>query len=297
MKRLGTGVFFVVLFLVAMSLTAYGKTTNYGNLTLSPGYLATNFADVWDLTKGDLSLSYTIDMSHITQTAAWETSYTEVGLRQVGAANFNPGPFNVYQGGAGGWLTSLVGDLTPSPGHQSLMDKHNLSASGGRGDADYDMAAGHIYRGPSGGTTNYGIWFDRDSVDQWQADYWGSVDGGTYNTGGVYNVVITYHALSDTLGDMFVTINGIPTGFFTDGVWKNAEPDFYPAGLSFTGDMSQMQVFAGLWSPATAGGDVFLSDITATGTPVPLPGAVWLFGSGLAGLGFFRRRLASLAKS
>ena len=114
--------------LIPAALASVGPspvTVNYGPLTFS-GYQAGHEADVWDLNACDATLSYTVDLSGVTQTAPWATSYTEVGLREFGAGDFNPGPFNAYQGGKGGWMTSLVGDLTPSPATQSLMDKHNL---------------------------------------------------------------------------------------------------------------------------------------------------------------------------
>ncbi|MDZ7292345.1 MAG: T9SS type A sorting domain-containing protein [candidate division KSB1 bacterium] len=255
----------LAVFMMVVSGASYSQTIiNYGNLTFPSGFSATNFSEVWDLTQGDLILTYTIDMTGVTQPAPWQTSYTEVGIREMGASNFNPGPWNTYQGGKGGWMTSLVGNLAPSPGTQSLHDKHNLSASGGRDELDYDATNPNTIIGPSGTYVNYGIWFDRDGVDPWQATYWGAVNGGTYNTGGIYHIVISYHAISPTLGTMFATINGIPTGFYTAG-WFNGQPPFYPAGLSFKGDMTKMQVFSGLWAPSPAFGTVTVSNITVSG--------------------------------
>ena len=37
--------------------------------------------------------------------------------------------------------------------------------------------------------------------------------------------------------------------------------------------MTDMQVFAGLWAQAGVSGDVLLSNITVTGSPVPIPAA------------------------
>ncbi len=51
-----------------------------------------------------------------------------------------------------------------------------------------------------GSGNNYGVWFDRDGVDQWQDDMWGMVNGGTYNTNGVYDVQLTFQKNSATLG-------------------------------------------------------------------------------------------------
>jgi PKD repeat protein len=47
---------------------------------------------------------------------------------------------------------------------------------------------------------------------------------------------------------MFATVNGIPTGFYTPA-YHAGQPDYYPAGLSFKGDMTRMQVFAGIIAP------------------------------------------------
>jgi hypothetical protein len=300
--RRASALLFLLTCLTGFALMTRGvnalTTVNYGNLTLASPFQATNWNDLWDLTKGDLTLTYTIDMSGVTQPAPYATSYTEIGIRENGAGNFNPGPFNTYQGGKGGWMTSLVGDLTPTTNLLSLMDKHNLGASGGRGEGDYDCVDPNTIIGPFGTTVNYGIWFDRDGVDPWQAGYWGSVDGSTYNTGGIYDIVITYHAINSGLGSMFALVNGIPTGFYNPP-WKNAPPDKqYPAGLSFKGNMSQMQVFAGIWAPTDYGPTV-IHDLTVSGvlyTPPPPPvGGEWLAIDNLKLLTPLATGLASLA--
>jgi len=50
---------------------------------------------------------------------------------------------------------------------------------------------------PPASLINYAFWFDRGEVNQWQATYWNYKDGKTYNTDGIYEIVIQYHA--DTL--------------------------------------------------------------------------------------------------
>lgn len=246
---------------ISTAVQATVVTVNYGDVTLSPSYQADHFNNIWDLTAGDLVLTYQIDLSSVTQTAANETPYVEVGLRQVGATDFNPGLFNVYQGGAGGWMVSLVGDLATDPNNLDLDDKHNLVASGGRGEHDYDALDPNTIVAPFGTNLNKGVWFDRDGVDPYQ-------DPSAANTGGVYNIEIHYHAVSSSLGTMFATVNGLTTGFdTTTGDGFNIDTD--PAGISFKGDMTQMQVFDGAWWTDGAGGPVYLSDITATGVPEP----------------------------
>lgn len=269
--------FLTGLLVITSTKMAYATMTNYGNRTFTTPFDTTNWNDVWDLTKGDLTLDYTIDQSHMGKPGVWDNVWTEVGLRTEGASNWNPGLWATYQGSCGGWMASGVGDVTPSPGGLSLHDKFNLGASGGRGEGDYDLLdpLGPVQVPPIGSGNNYGIWFDRDTVDPWQDDDpltpppggsavpWGSHNGGTYNTGGIYHVVIHYHALSAGLGSMFATINGIPTGFYI--TWHGGQPDYYPAGISFKGNMSRMQVFAGIWAPDATYGYIDITNLTVTG--------------------------------
>jgi len=57
------------------------------------------------------------------------------------------------------------------------------------------------------------------------------------------------------------------------GGWKNAPPEFYPAGRSFTGNMARMQVFYGRGG---GGGTVTLSDIQVLGCSHEEPTAIEL---------------------
>lgn len=289
------------------------ETRFYDQVTLDSPWTSTHWDDIWDLTQGDLVLSYVIDMRNLTQPGnystfeRWQTSYTQVGLRGEGASDFNPGPWNTYQGWCGGWMNSdsdtwldsdgytEKGDPDPD-GIQDLDDKHNLQCSGGRGERDYDILLSDpdtVLDPPVGSFSNYGVWFDRDGVDPWQDNNestpgpnpsnvpWTQRDGRkTYNTGGVYNITITYHAIEDDLGVMFATINGdpygeievdpidtpVPQGFVR---LNNGSYQYYPAGLSFKGDMMHMQVFAGLWAPSAPSGHdygaIIVSEITVKG--------------------------------
>ena len=76
---------------------------------------------------------------------------------------------------------------------------------------------------------------------------WGMVNGGTYNTNGLYDVKLTFQKNSASLGTVCPLLfpnlanawvaggYGIPTGYYTAG-WKNAAPEIIPAGLSFASD-------------------------------------------------------------
>jgi len=100
-------------------------------------------------------------------------------------------------------------------------------------------------------------------------------NSGRINTGGIYTIEILYHAIDangngdktdDGLGVMFATINGVEQGFYT--TWVSGQPQYYPVGLSFKGDMEHMQVFAGSWAGDPSGwnyGKVYLSDVEVTG--------------------------------
>jgi len=56
---------------------------------------------------------------------------------------------------------------------------------------------------------------------------------------------MTLHADSATNGTAYMTINGLAQGFETDGNWNTIE--LTPAGMTFSGDMTRMQVFYGLY--------------------------------------------------
>ena len=233
----------IALFLVGiLASTAHaGVVMNYGDKTLQSNGAtdAGHFDEVWDLTACDLVISFTYDANGLVDDAGH--AWGELGVREVLQGDFNPNGYGIWLATDYDWT---VNTFDPDPvGNPTLDldDKLILQKQSGQGEGSYDLPSVPPVPG-----NNYGFWFDRDGVDQYQATYWGAVDGGTYNTAGMYTVVITLHATSATTGTAYMTVNGVSQGFYSAG-WKNAQPEIYPAGMSFAGDMKQMQVFYGLY--------------------------------------------------
>jgi hypothetical protein len=147
------------------------------------------------------------------------------------------------------------------PDRHDIDDKLHLGSMPNKFDeTGYDVLyPNHIVNDPIGDPrSNYGIWFDRDGVSKGQVEFWGMDYGSTYNTAGIYEVEMVFHAIDSSLGTVFSKINGVQTGFYDD--WQNAKPDYFPVGMSFSGDLSRVKVFASIW-----GENVGVTDIHASG--------------------------------
>lgn len=248
------------------------SNVNAQTTIIYPG--AGTYNDIFDLTKSDLTIQYRLDMSGYTP-PMWTTAWISVGVH----------------GGAYGWMSSgAPAAAQTDPNNLDMDDKHNLGAPGRYDELSYDATGPNTVIAPPFGTyDNYGIWFDRDGVDPWQPSMWGMVNGGNYNTGGIYDIFVSYHSISNVLGTMFATVNGIAAGFNT-GAWHPGPPDVWPAGKSISGDLTQLKIFAGGIPP-----EVIISNITVQGYLIPEPGTILLLGSGFLGLGiigYFRRKRA-----
>jgi hypothetical protein len=216
-----------------------------GNLTLEGDAAADHYAVIWDLTKCDLILRATVDLNGMVDDFGGDAhAWSEFGVRTVGYGDFNP---TWMVEGAGVWLATdydwSINTFDPDPPGSPILDlddKMILQKAGGHGEADYNLPS--IPPNPG---ANHRVWFDRDGIDPFQALNPLAIDGGTYNTFGTYDVVITLHANDATTGIAYMTINGLNQGFETDGNWSTME--LTPAGMTFTGDMTQMQVFYGIY--------------------------------------------------
>ena len=223
---------------ISMHTALYGDVTLTSSGTTHSG----SFDDVWDLTACPLLLAARVDMTGMVDDFGADAhAWSQLGLRQKGYGNFNP-TWGVE--GAGVWLTTdydwTQDTFDPDP-LQDLDDKMILQKAGGHDEGDYNIPAS-----PPNPWANYGVWFDRDGVDPTQAGMWGAADGQTYNTEGTYDVLIGLHATDATSGFAFMVVNGVVQGFYVPN-WHDGPPDLYPAGMTFTGDMTQMQVFYGLY--------------------------------------------------
>jgi hypothetical protein len=114
-----------------------------------------------------------------------------------------------------------------------------LQSASGQSEGGYDLPTAPPVPG-----NNHFFWFDRDGVDPYQALAPLAADGVTYNTGGRYRIEVHLHAVESTQGHAFLTINGRSQGFETDNNWNTVE--LTPAGVVFTANMAQLQVFWGI---------------------------------------------------
>lgn len=196
-----------------------------------------------------------LDCTYIADTAtAWGDGLDFLGKNW--ATYFSITPTSTTYTGAGVWLATdydwTVGTFGPDPVGAPTLDMDDkliLQRQGGQGEGAYNLPST-----PPAPGDNHRIWWDRDGVDQWQ-------NPATANTGGIYQVVIKLHADSATTGTAYMNIRGLDQGFETDGNWNTIE--LTPAGMTFTGDMANLQVFYGLYGYG-ATHSVEFSDITVT---------------------------------
>ncbi len=240
---------------------------NYGDITLTSSGATDSghFMEVWDLTGSDMTISFTYDANGLVDDdpggdwAMGDHAWAELGIREVGHGDFNP------TSETGIWLATDFDELwegsipvahntfdpdPPGSPTLDLDDKLILQKVGGQGEGAYDLPLT-----PPAPGNNHRVWWDRDGVGPFQNDE-------TANTDGIYEVVITLHATGATSGTAYMTINGLDQGFETDGNWNTIE--LTPAGMTFTGDMTKMQVFYGLYGYG-ATHNVSFNDITVNG--------------------------------
>jgi hypothetical protein len=221
------------------------STMHYGDVTLSGGFQSGHFPEYWDLTAGDLTVSFTVDLNGMVDDLGENAhAWAQLGVRSPGYNDYSP---TWMSGGAGVWLATdyhwladTFSEDPPGAPTLDLDDKLILQKGGGLDEGDYDL-----HSVPANPWANHAVWFDRDDVDEWQAEMWGAMNGVTYNTEGTYDIVLSLHATGDTTGEAHLTVNGVPQGFY-DPEWHPGPPDLMDAGMTFTGDMRNLQVFYGL---------------------------------------------------
>ena len=236
-----------------VSSVTKSPSMSYGDITLSGGFQAGHFPEIWDLNACDMTISFTYDANGLMDDAGAH-AWAALGIREVGYGDFNP-TWDVE--GAGVWLATdydwTVDTFGPDPEGSPILDMDDkliLQKAGGHGEGDYNLPSVPPIPG-----NNHRVWWDRDEVDPYQ-------NKETANTGGFYNVVIKLTDTSATTGTAYMTINDLDQGFEVDGVWSTIE--LTPAGMTFTGDMTKMQVFYGL-SGYGATHSVAFEDITVDG--------------------------------
>ena len=129
--------------------------------------------------------------------SAWGDGYEFAGSNW--ATYFTYAAVEVKEAGSGVWLATdydwSVNTFDPDPpGYPclDLDDKLILQRRGGEGEGSYNLPSP-----PPNPWANHRVWWDRDGVDPWQ-------NPETANTGGIYQVIITLHATSNTTGTAYM---------------------------------------------------------------------------------------------
>jgi len=243
----------------------------YGKKTLTAGDTSSHFPDIWDLTDCqvgrqafgcDLELNYTVDLSGVTAAKQDEEIWITVGIREEGEPDFTPN-------NKGGWMVSFAVNLDSDPTKLDKNDRHTAQSVVDVGENDYDV---HDCNNPTIGTPvkqsspsgSFGFWFDRDGADAAHTAHPLAGDGTTYNTKGLYKITLCYRATGNTSGTLCHRVNGVSPGFYTKSP-SNQVPDIYPAGVSFAGQMHDMQVFVGFAVMPGGKGTVVLDNFEVKG--------------------------------
>lgn len=203
------------------------------------------------LTRGELTVSYTVDVSAYNP-ASQPSESSQIGLRNVAC------PL--------AWMSAKSYTNTQ---FSDNFDKNDLmvlnSITAPFDEASYNATdsrtvVGIWPRAPWNAALNYGFYFDRGATDP--TKNWGMLDKQTYNTGGKYDVVVTYHAIDNVNGTMFATVNGVQQGFWTSPDTMNGKPQYIPVGKSTWGDQTQMLLYETI-----SGASVKITNFKATGSP------------------------------
>jgi hypothetical protein len=128
----------MALVLSAMPVSAAGPMAGmktYGNVTLTGGYQAGHFSDAWDLTKGDIEISFTYDATGMAYNSVQGvSSRAELGVRSPKSGDFSPTdrwvlaqPLTVKL--IAGQHT-VVGDITVSSDGNHLYVKYTITKPG-----------------------------------------------------------------------------------------------------------------------------------------------------------------------
>jgi hypothetical protein len=288
MKKLLLGGIILTMLIGAIPVLAESPVTKtYDDITLPTNTLGNYWLPtVWDLNACNVIVFYTLDLSGAPN-VDYDWNWNNAG---------NVGLFSNEGSLAGARMSGFLADwdnqtvqFPTYPDNDTSLDnddKFNLQRFPNPGNWDESMYDVDCINNTVGAPTfnpwaNYGIWFDRDGVDQWQALMWGMVNGGTYNTQGVYDVEILYRKSSDnptSKGTACATFfpdksnsgsptgHGIPTGFYSSN-WYDGPPEFYPAGISFDtapDKMSRMMVSV-VGSSGPLPGTIIVKNIEVTG--------------------------------
>ena len=179
---------------------------------------------------------------------------------------------------------ALVGRLAATPGGTDYQAYYDT-------DADLTwLADASLGIGTSMGFDTANAWaasFDVAGVTGWRLPDADPACGNAYNCTDSEMGNLFYNVLGNTSGSLTNTgpFSNVRTGFYWSSMWSESGGWAFDFG---DGHQAQLPFNYSIYAWAVQSGDV---------STVPVPAAVWLFGSGLLGLVGLARRKAQLYKT
>jgi hypothetical protein len=232
-------------------------------------------AQYWDLTAGDITISYSVDLTDAELTTQWGGAPTYAPVRFGPRDDTEDEIDQAYAG----WAQTALGWTDDTVNQTTLVNGYT---SGGQEDE-------YSFQGPFPGIY--------DGTDPYASGAGNYTLDATIGNGFKYN-----HSGDDLTHDIVIQLranvadySGTPVHsayLSVDGVWQN-DGNGNLLGFDFTGDMTEMYLGLGWndwdWNTGTGGGTTVISDITVTQVPEPTSLVLLALG-GLAVLGWRRRR-------